>query len=348
MVILIGVTWLLFLSGFFVFWTPLPLIYQYSYRGRDTFLLSALIAFLGLLILYAALLSSEGSGIGRWENFLGLPGFGFREHFGETVVLWFGGLYFFYFIVIAGMLGLAHEKKFSVERGFALAILVPLLVEVIAIFFVTSWFGIDVIGSIRGYLHHLLDRVIELGGSAGLSGQEIRSVSMRREEIAEQFMRILPAGVVLGTLITVWCNVVIAKMGFLKSTHPSQGLLFEHFGNLSQWRFSERFVWLVIGAGCLYFLNYYISGGLFKGHCNALGVVSINVLLIFGAIYFLQGLAIVAFFVKKHPSILIKVVVYSLIALFFHIMAIFIAALGIFDIWFDFRKLNKGAEATKS
>ena len=48
----IGATWLLYLSGLFVLWTPLPLVYWYNRSGFRGFIVAALVSLSGLAVLY--------------------------------------------------------------------------------------------------------------------------------------------------------------------------------------------------------------------------------------------------------------------------------------------------------
>jgi uncharacterized protein YybS (DUF2232 family) len=67
-------------------------------------------------------------------------------------------------------------------------------------------------------------------------------------------------------------------------------------------------------------------------------VVGLNLLVVFLPIYFLQGLAVVTFFFqKKGVSPVLRTLGYALIALL-NPMPMLITAIGVFDMWADFRK----------
>ena len=86
-------------------------------------------------------------------------------------------------------------------------------------------------------------------------------------------------------------------------------------------------VWFVIAGGLILLLPV---GGL--------KLAGINVLIVTGTIYFLQGLAIVAFYLEKWKfPFYVKGFVYAVLFLqqFASIAAV---VLGLFDVWFDFRK----------
>ena len=66
-----------------------------------------------------------------------------------------------------------------------------------------------------------------------------------------------------------------------------------------------------------------------------------NFLLVFGACYFFQGLAIIAFyFNKNNVPRFVRGVVYLFIV-FQQIFTLLVVGLGLFDLWVDFRRLRK-------
>ncbi len=339
LLISVGATWMLYVSGVFVLWTPLPLLYRYSRNGGVAFAASLLIAILGLLLLYMALLQGSGAEPGAWERWFPLPGFGFRGYFGNKVVLGFGLLYFSYYAAIAGLLGWMEEKRYSLERSFGIAIFAPLIGMALVVLVFALANEIDVMAQARNYMLHVLDNIIKVGTPAGLSGEDLRFLQTRREDIAQQVLRMLPAGAVIGTLVTVWGNVLLARLWSLRFDKKRSVPLFHHFGSLTKWRMVERFVWVPIVAGAVYFLDVYLISGS-GGDQGVLAIGASNILWVCGAIYFFQGLAIVAYFAQSRRSIVTKVLIYGALIFFFQVLALFVAALGLFDVWFNFRKRN--------
>jgi len=72
-----------------------------------------------------------------------------------------------------------------------------------------------------------------------------------------------------------------------------------------------------------------------------LRIFAFNILLVIGAAYFIQGLAIIAYFFHKNnvPRFL-RGLTYVLIA-FEQIFTLLVVGLGLFDLWGDFRRLGK-------
>jgi uncharacterized protein YybS (DUF2232 family) len=96
-----------------------------------------------------------------------------------------------------------------------------------------------------------------------------------------------------------------------------------------RWQLPEVLVWVFIGAGALF-----LTG--FPGW-KALGL---NGLIILVGLYFLQGMCIVAFFFQRFqlPRFLATLSVVLLVLQPF--FTLLVAALGLFDVWFAFRRLN--------
>jgi uncharacterized protein YybS (DUF2232 family) len=70
-------------------------------------------------------------------------------------------------------------------------------------------------------------------------------------------------------------------------------------------------------------------------------VIALNLLLVIGAYYFAQGLAVIGFFFHKNkvPRFL-RGLTYVLIV-FQQIFTLLVVGLGLFDLWGDFRRLSK-------
>lgn len=329
----VGATWLLYLSGLFILWTPLPLLYLAGRHGRRTFLLSAAVAFVVIYLVYAylaPLLQSSGAG---QSPFLRLPGSGLSEYFGAPVAQGMALTYFLYYLTIAGLLGESSQRQLSATRGFLLVVSGAVLVAGVGTWFSMQAEGLALIPSLRGYLEHLLGRIAELGGQAGLSGQEILLLEERRDLIVSQLLRMVPAGLILATLFTSWANLVVVRWLF-----PGVAL-FKHLGNLTRWRADERLIWCGIAAGVAFFLDYYLVKQVW------LASIALNVLWVGAAIYFLQGLAIISYALQRRVGPILKALIYGLIILFFQVFAIVIMAIGVFDIWFDFRKITRKSSA---
>jgi uncharacterized protein YybS (DUF2232 family) len=66
----------------------------------------------------------------------------------------------------------------------------------------------------------------------------------------------------------------------------------------------------------------------------------VNGLLVLLTVYFIQGIAIVAYyFEKKNLPRTIRIVIYAMIA-FQQLFLLVVVCIGLFDMWFNFRKID--------
>jgi len=96
---------------------------------------------------------------------------------------------------------------------------------------------------------------------------------------------------------------------------------------LDEWGIPYPWVWVTILGGLLLLVPV-----------EDLGAVGVNLLILMGSVHFLQGMAVVSnlFRQRKVPPFF-RGVVYALVFLQ-QVLLLVVAAIGLFDLWFDFRK----------
>ncbi len=149
--------------------------------------------------------------------------------------------------------------------------------------------------------------------------EEIKSfITQLRRQVAMLF----PALLVTSILFTVWLNSVFGQW-LLKKRDGSRTNR-EEFRN---WRLPEFLVWPVIMAGIAFLIPN-----------EKLNILGLNVGLVLLVLYLSQGLAIVSSMMRKWSlPLAIRAITYGL--LFLQIYGLgFVAALGLADVWVDFRK----------
>ena len=141
-------------------------------------------------------------------------------------------------------------------------------------------------------------------------------------QLREQAAQLFPALLLISVICTVWLNTVVGQW-LLRKKDPSR-INREDFKN---WRLPELLVWLVILTGFTLIVQH--------AKLNTLGLNAGLVLLV---LYLSQGLAIVSSLMQKWSlPLVVRIIIYNL--LFLQIYGIgFIAALGLADVWVDFRK----------
>ncbi len=160
-----------------------------------------------------------------------------------------------------------------------------------------------------------------LGEGAAAGAPLIPGVSAAEAEATLQ--RLLPGLVVTNTGLVAWLNVVLARQ--LEYLHTGQ----KPAPPLYQWALPEWLIFGVVGAGFMLFVPV-----------AAARYVSLNLLLVLAALYFCQGLAVVAAWFNRLglPRVL-RVISYPL--MFLNPLFFLIITLGVLDLWLDFRRLHQ-------
>lgn len=113
------------------------------------------------------------------------------------------------------------------------------------------------------------------------------------------------------------------------------GVIFPNLVLLARWKMPEKMIWVFILSGALLFAPEKI-----------INILSLNVFLVMCFLYLLQGLAIVSYlFQFKNVPVFLRYLFYFFIAVQQFLM-IPIIAIGLFDIWVDFRKIIRKDKAS--
>ncbi len=229
---------------------------------------------------------------------------------------------------MASVLTVFPRKSLALEKSF-LMILASMVVPLILAAFFSNWQGIHWVAEIRETLRFWIHRMVEVQEKSGFEGEQLLFMKENGNEIVEQIISILPALFINFSMTVIGLNVLFLRRWV------SQEKAFASWGDFSLWRLNERVIFLPIFIGAFFFLNLYIL------QTPLIEVVLINGLLVLAFVYFLQGLAIASFFFKKKLSPMVRVIAYLSIFLFMQLVGIFIVIAGLFDFWFDFRKIKR-------
>ncbi|MBI2082628.1 MAG: DUF2232 domain-containing protein [Deltaproteobacteria bacterium] len=302
---------LLFGSGFFNLFTPLPFSSLFVRRGLLPVFVAILLAMTFLSLFYFL---SKGS----WFF---LPGMVLYPYLGLSQVGSLAVLSFFYYAWIGFALVWVGRKKLSWEKGIGQIILSTIVVTVVS-FFVLSHF-VSLFDKMKGSLDFILQRFFEL------------NPQMTPEEKAfltgpflETLWRLLPAIWINMTLVVVASNLLLIRRWV-------SNLLFSSWGEFPAWRLDEKWIWAPISLGIFYL------GSQFLEILSPFSWILLNLLLVTAAAYFFQGLSIFIFFLRKWLSPLLRMAVLFLMIAFFQPLGLFLIFVGLFDFWFDFRKLKR-------
>ena len=171
---------------------------------------------------------------------------------------------------------------------------------------------------LKGFLDHTLaqtmDPVVEQLLQSGLDAQATLALQTGAEQTRALMLQTFPGLYGILALFTGWGNA-LALRRVVGDSRPWHG-----------WHAPESWIWVLIGSGLL---SLVASG--------PWGTVALNLFLVTVAVYFLQGLAIAQnLFETRDVPRVFRIGAYILLFVQLPVILL-VAAVGAFDLWFDFR-----------
>ncbi len=274
---------------------PLPLLFYYSKLGR----------FRGMLILAVSLVI-----VSLILKFL-------DYHPAVTHLFLLGSL--------GPILSEVLRKNHSIEVTVLYSVVALLFLGLFVLVFNSAIQWENPLQSIESYIAATVMENIDAYAQLGGAPDQIELLKRHSEQMTRIFFGLFPSIVSVGTLFFVWLNIMAGKILFVKNR-----MWYPDFGDLSQWKLRDRYVWLVIIPGLLILVPL---GGV--------KIVALNILIIMLFLYLLQGLSVINFYfnTKKIPTF-VRIIGYFLIFAQQFVLLLVIG-LGLIDVWVDFRKLQK-------
>jgi uncharacterized protein YybS (DUF2232 family) len=181
---------------------------------------------------------------------------------------------------------------------------------------------------IGSYVSNSIRENIKIYEQLDISSEQITLIKEYAEQIAHLLTRIFPAVILVSTSLCLWINILAARSLFKK-----HGLDYPDFGDLTRWKAPEKTVWLLIA-----------TGGLLLIPLTAVKYTGLNLLIVCLFIYLCEGMSIIGYFFKvKRVPAFFKILFYVLILIQQYLL-LFVIALGLFDLWADFRKFIRPAQ----
>lgn len=334
-----AVTFLLFISGLLVWLTPIPLLFLFHKNGRAAALSALGIAIAAVALVYFGVVPWVVTtwGKGASSSFLfWLPGTGNLN--GST---WHPGFFGLSYLSFYGLIGLLlgfwenSERAVTQLVGKVLLVLAGALLVWVAVLskgHLTSLFT-----DAEQYFSTMLTQMSEqipMESTPELRDQ-LAALKTHGDTIVYYAVRLIPGMLIAISLFIIWLNVVVARKLFVKDA------FFKRLGPLKNWQLPFEFVWLLIGLSALLIADIYLL------NIKFFELLALNCYMVFALCYFLQGLAIVAFYGQKWSlPPLVRLIGYLIFLLFFQPIGILLLALGFFDSWFDFRRLTAKPKTT--
>lgn len=309
-------------SGFLVVFTPLPLLYAYIMKGRSSFALSTLVGFACVVVLQLLLQSKAGA---TASAYFSLPSQGLGEGVAGLAPVVAGLVHFLYFAVISFGLGEGSRKKLGLMDSCSLALIFALAVVVGSVVTAFATSGYQVITMMKDVITGVADEMIAINAKAGVQSAYLNVLIEKKEAIVSFFLGIMPSIIFAMTSFIVAINFVVARR-MLRKKRP-----FSHVHNAARFRLPDGFVWFVIASGALFFVNTYTVKS------EIATIVAANGAIISLSAYFLQGMAVTAYLLQQVKAPFLRTLLYLMIIMFFQTISLMIVALGVADVWADFR-----------
>jgi len=219
------------------------------------------------------------------------------------------------------LLPLFYRRGKGAAGAIASAVGINFLLIVILAVGYANWSGMDLQGNILKGIDNSITQAISVYEKQGLKGEDLQTISQGIRQAGSLIGRVFPSLllVALGSMAAMNMALLFRIAG----KHLPQLPMPESF---HQFRNPEPLVWVVIAAGFAMLLPY-----------PDVTRIALNLLIVSGFAYFIQGLAVtMAFFRKIAVPSLVRLIFWLFLA-FQPYMVLAVAIIGIFDIWGDFR-----------
>lgn len=317
----------LYVSGLLVILTPLPLVYVSATYGRKNGLLSSVLGFVLVVALYAGFYVLAAAGDVSQQFLIPLPGLGLSTHFSRYAAGVFGLSYFLFFVIIAMFLGEAVRRHWGLVKGGTMALGAGLLTAIVLGAGLELTGTVELISSVRGYLEFVVSEVARLQETAGGASVQTQLLLTHGPQVAAFVFNVIPALIFVFALVAVVVNLLFSRR-FIRMPHLFSG----HSWDVAAFRISDVIVWGVIASAAAFFAGRYLTQNVW------LEFAGINTLIALAAVYFFQGLAVTAYFLRRLKMPLLRIAAYIVIILFFQSIGILIVGIGLADVWVDFRR----------
>ncbi|MFZ7102948.1 MAG: YybS family protein [Peptococcaceae bacterium] len=248
---------------------------------------------------------------------------------------------FFYlqFMLMALAYGFLFKGKYGAGKILVTGTLVAAVstILIIALTMLVGQFGLE---QQKQALFETVDRTIKIYHDYGMM-QQFEENGIDEEELRQIligminfFIRVLPSLLIIGSVFTAVTHFIMARIALKRLGHD-----IPKFPSFSHWHLPWYTVWGLIGGwGC------YLLGDIY--HSDILRIFGQNIMVAYGMILFILGLAVISFYIKKYRlSRLHRFIFFMAALLMFNGFILSTILIGMFDLVLDHRKLNKKPKA---
>jgi uncharacterized protein YybS (DUF2232 family) len=211
-------------------------------------------------------------------------------------------------------------RGFSASRAIFWTTAANLLIFIVGVVAYSAVTGVNVQQMMIAEISSSLKQAVTLYEKGGVSGEDLELVKSSMSTAADMLRRLYPALTTVLLVAIAGCNLILIR----KATAASTVKLPD--GNFSSFRNPDLLIWVLIVTGFSLLLPE-----------NQLTTPALNILVILGMLYFLQGIAVVTAIITKYsvPAI-VRILLYTMLIIQPYLLAL-VAGIGLFDLWVDFR-----------
>ncbi len=300
---------------------------------------AALIGMAGSFILFAAYLVIPPAGIfsgllapfpAAYVRFRHGRGTALIIILGATAAMtaYFGLVAGTFYLVQCGLIALLMPelllRGFSAVRSIAWTTVATAVLLSVAVFFFSLAGAQNIHHMAVAEIHKSVAQAVAIYEKSGVTGDELAVLKQTMATAADLVIRLYPALITITLIVMAGCNLLL-----LRRFAAGMG----HMLNISEfrgYRNPDLLVWgLIAGGFALLSTNPFIT------------TPALNALAIIVVLYFLQGLAVLTTVISRQSIAgVLRAGLYIMLILQPYLAAL-VAAIGIFDLWGDFRTPRK-------
>jgi uncharacterized protein YybS (DUF2232 family) len=214
--------------------------------------------------------------------------------------------------------GISGSRSLFVTTAINMAVLTG------AVFLYSISSGVDLQHLLSAEITNSLKQATEMYKKGGVQGEDLELVKQTMTTVAALLHRLYPALITIMFIVISICNLALLKKTTAAST---QSLAIDEFNSFKN---PDLMVWVVITTGFALLL----PGQLVTASAQ-------NILLVVAVLYFFQGLAVVKTVIERQALAGILRIGLYIMLIFQPYLATFVAAIGLCDLWVDFRTPKK-------
>lgn len=225
-------------------------------------------------------------------------------------------------IALGPIMAECFSRSWSVTKAMAISVALSLGLQggVVAIWSLQS--GVAPWSLLQQGLEKAIEEAFMLSQQRDPSEEALLRAKASVLAAARAILKVLPGLFASMDLLLYWFNLLVQRRfpSLWRGGVPGPG-------NLDQWGIPFPWVWITILGGMLALLPI-----------EPLNTMGLNGILVMGSVHLLQGLAVMAaVFRKRQVPTFLRGLIYGAVFLQ-QILTLAVALVGVFDVWFDFRR----------